>query len=227
MRRPGNRPRTSTGARTTRPARAPIPAPSRPTVVEFHPVTPGRWDDLAQLFGPRGACAGCWCMWPRLTRRAYEAGRGQGHRRRLRAIVAAGQRPGILAYAGGEPVGWCAVAPRAEYVRLATSRVMAPVDDVEVWSVPCLFIAREWRGRGLQARLLEAAARFAAARGARVVEGYPVDLQGKRTGDAFLWHGAASSFVRAGFHEVARRSGTRPVMRRSVRGAGAPRGRRG
>jgi GNAT superfamily N-acetyltransferase len=166
-------------------------------------------------------------MWPRLTSRAYEAGRGEGHRRRLRTIVAAGQRPGILAYAGGEPVGWCAVAPRAEFVRLATSRVMAPVDDVEVWSVPCLFVAREWRGRGLQARLLEAAARFAAARGARVVEGYPVDLQGKRTGDAFLWHGAASSFVRAGFHEVARRSGTRPVMRRSVRVAGAPKGRRG
>src|SRR5580765_4892432 len=111
-------------------AGTPARAPRTPDAVTFRPVTADRWDDLAQLFGPRGACAGCWCMWPRLTSRAYEAGRGDGHRRRLRAIVTAGERPGILAYAGGEPVGWCAVAPRAEYVRLATSRVMAPVDDV-------------------------------------------------------------------------------------------------
>ena len=120
--------RAATGTRTRR-AKGPVP-----DSVAFQPATPARWDDLARLFGPRGACAGCWCMWPRLTSREYNAGRGDGHRRRLRAIVAADQRPGILAYAGGEPVGWCAVAPRAEYTRLSTSRVMAPVDDREVWS---------------------------------------------------------------------------------------------
>lgn len=185
--------------------------------VVFQPATPERWDDLAALFGPRGACAGCWCMWPRLTSRDYNAGRGAGNRRRLRAIVAAGQRPGILAYAAGEPVGWCAIAPRTEYARLSTSRVMAPVDDRSVWSVPCLFVASGWRGRGLPARLLEAAVTFAGLRGARIVEGYPIDTRGKRTGAAFLWHGTVSSFVRAGFKEVARRSPTRPIMRRSVR----------
>lgn len=156
-------------------------------------------------------------MWPRLTGRVYAAGRGNGHRRRMRALVADDRRPGILAYANREPIGWCAVAPRSEYARLASSRVMAPVDELEVWSVPCLFVAREWRGRGLPARLLEAAVRFAATCGARVVEGYPIDTGGKRTGDAFLWHGAASSFLRAGFHEVERRSATRPIMRRAVR----------
>lgn len=202
------------------PRARPAPA-SRLPAITFQPVTPERWDDFAQLFGPRGACAGCWCMWPRLTGRDYAAGRGDGHRRRMRALVAGDHRPGILAYANGEPIGWCAVAPRSEYLRLSTSRVMAPVDDLPVWSVPCLFVAREWRGRGLPARLLEAAVRFAAARGARVVEGYPIDTGGKRTGDAFLWHGAASSFLRAGFHEVARRSVTRPVMRRNVRVARA------
>lgn len=142
----------------------------------------------------------------------------------MRAIIAADERPGILAYADGEPIGWCAVAPRSVYTRLSTSRVMAPVDELPVWSVPCLFVAREWRGRGVPARLLEAAVRFAAARGARVVEGYPIDTHGKRTGDAFLWHGAASSFLRAGFHEVARRSETRPIMRRNVRASAVARG---
>ena len=211
--------RTSVRAATgTRERSRKAPAPDS---VVFQPATPARWDDLARLFGPRGACAGCWCMWPRLTSREYNAGRGDGHRRRLRAIVAADQRPGILAYAGGEPVGWCAVAPRAQYTRLSTSRVMAPVDDREVWSVPCLFVASGWRGRGLPARLLEAAVQFAASRGAQIVEGYPIDTKGKRTGAAFLWHGTASSFLRAGFKEVERRSPTRPIMRRSVRPATA------
>jgi len=176
---------------------------------------------MTRLFGPRGACAGCWCMWPRLTGRAFAAAKGEGNRRRMRAIVAAGGVPGILAYAGGEPVGWCAVAPRPVYARLATSRVMAPLDDQPVWSVPCLFVARAWRGRGLPARLLDAAARFAAGRGARVIEGYPIDTRGARAADAFLWHGPASSFLRAGFREVARRSPSRPLMRRVLKPSAA------
>src|SRR5262245_44310740 len=44
--------------------------------IEFHPATPGRWRDVEKLFGPRGACAGCWCMWPRLTRAEFRAGVG-------------------------------------------------------------------------------------------------------------------------------------------------------
>jgi GNAT superfamily N-acetyltransferase len=209
-------------ATRTRAGRAtPAKVAPRLPAIAFHPVTPERWDDFARLFGPRGACAGCWCMWPRLRGRDYAAGRGDGHRRRMRSIVAKGQQPGILAYVDGAPIGWCALAPRADYLRLASSRVMAPVDDLAVWSVPCLFVAREWRGRGVPARLLEAAVRFAGTRGARVVEGYPVDTNGKRTGDAFLWHGALSSFLRAGFREVARRSATRPIMRRSVRASRA------
>jgi hypothetical protein len=32
----------------------------------FHPLTPERWHDLEQLFGTRGACGGCWCMWWRV-----------------------------------------------------------------------------------------------------------------------------------------------------------------
>jgi len=185
--------------------------------VDFHPVTPERWDDMTRLFGPRGACAGCWCMWPRLRGGEFARLKGEGTRRRMRALVAAGGAPGILAYVQGEPIGWCAVAPRAEYSRLDSSRVMAPVDEQPVWSVPCLFVARAWRGQGLPARLLGEAARFAADRGARVLEGYPIDTAGKRQADAFLWHGVVSSFTHAGFREVARRSPTRPIMRKTLR----------
>lgn len=177
------------------------------------PVTPSRWSDLERLFGARGACAGCWCMWPRLTAGAFQRGKGEPNRRALKRVVASDGRPGLIAYAGREPIAWVAVAPRTAYARLATSKVMAPVDDAPVWSVPCFFVAKAWRGRGVTEFLLNAAKAFAARRGARALEGYPIDAKGKRQADTFVWLGLASAFEAAGFTEVARRSPTRPVFR--------------
>jgi GNAT superfamily N-acetyltransferase len=96
---------------------------------------------------------------------------------------------------------------------------MAPVDDQPVWSVVCFFTAREARGAGVTTALLKAAVEYAAKRGARIVEGYPLDSGGKKLADAFAWFGLMSSFERAGFREVARRSKTRPIMRYVLRGS--------
>jgi GNAT superfamily N-acetyltransferase len=185
--------------------------------VEFHPATPDRWRDLEKLFGPRGACAGCWCMWARLPRAQFHAGMGAANRRALRRVVGSGEPPGILAYVDGEPAGWCGLGPRADFRRLETSKVMAPVDDRPAWSVVCFFVARPHRRKGLSVRLLREAVRHAAARGATIVEGYPTEAHAKAS-DAFVWTGLASAFERAGFREVARRSRTRPIMRRVIRG---------
>jgi hypothetical protein len=68
-------------------------------------------------------------------------------------------------------------------------------------------------------RLLRAAMKLAAAHGARLVEGYPIEPRGRRPPALFLWTGLSPTFTRAGFREVARRSPTRPVMRRAVRSA--------
>jgi GNAT superfamily N-acetyltransferase len=188
--------------------------------IRFAPATIERWPDLVKLFGPRGACAGCWCMWWRMETRRYRAGQGAGNRRALARVVRKGPPPGVLAYAGGEPIGWCAVAPRSEYPRLARSRVLAPVDERPVWSVTCLFVSRAHRDRGLTVELLRAAAAHAARHGAEIVEGYPVEPR-QRMADVFAYTGLASAFRKAGFTEVARRSPTRPVMRRIVRPARA------
>jgi len=199
------------------------PAPAKratPARASFRcvPATAARWNDVERLFGPRGACAGCWCMWPRLSSAEFRRGKGQGNRRALRRLVTAGRRPGIIAYRGREPVGWCALAPRADYRRLERSRTLAPVDAEPVWSVPCFFVTREARGAGVTRALLEAAVATAKRSGARIVEGYPYDSGGKRVADAWMWFGPAGTFERAGFKEVARRSKTRPIMRRSTRG---------
>jgi GNAT superfamily N-acetyltransferase len=179
----------------------------------FHPLTPERWTDFEKLFGPSGACAGCWCMYWRLTRTQYNAQQGELNRRNIKALVDSGTIPGILTYVDDEPVGWCSIAPREEFGTLARSRILKPVDDQPVWSVVCFFVARNRRHQGLTIQLLNAAVEYAGSNGATIIEGYPVEPKEGKTPDVFVFTGLSSAFKQAGFKEVLRRSETRPIMR--------------
>jgi GNAT superfamily N-acetyltransferase len=83
--------------------------------------------------------------------------------------------------------------------------------------VTCFFVARPYRRSGLSVELLRGAVKLARSKGARIVEGYPTEARGKRSADVFVFTGLASSYLAAGFHEVARRSPARPIMRRAIR----------
>lgn len=187
----------------------PAPLPN----LEFHPVTPKRWSDLAKLFGERGACGGCWCMYWRLTRTQYDRQKGLANKQALKSLVDSGQTPGLLAYAHGEPIGWCSIGPRENYSALERSRVLKRVDERPVWSVVCFFVAKPFRCRGVTSRLLKAAVTYAKKNGARIVEGYPVEPKTGKMPDVFAYTGLPSAFREAGFVEVLRRSETRPIMR--------------
>lgn len=162
-------------------------------------------------------------MWWRVQAKEFERNKGEGNRRAMKRLVARGTVPGIMAYNDGEPVGWCSVAPREDFPRLERSKVLAPVDDRPVWSITCLFVAKGWRRRGVSAGLVKAAVRHVRSKGGRIVEAYPVDTGGKPIPDAFAFHGLASTFEKAGFSEAARRSKTRPIMRRRLKGEGRKR----
>jgi GNAT superfamily N-acetyltransferase len=197
-------------------ARAEGPRSTPAPRLTFAALTPDRWPDLQRLFGPNGACGGCWCMWWRLTGDEFRRSKGAANRRAFHAIVARGTQPGLLAYSGVEPVGWLAVEPRERYPVLARSRALRPVDDRSVWSVTCFFIKAGWRRQGVSLALLRAARSFVAERGGRLLEGYPKDLRGGFPGANSVWMGSAGTFVDAGFREVARRTPTRPIMRLAV-----------
>lgn len=182
----------------------------------FRPVSSAEWRDLVSLFGARGACGGCWCMWWRLPRSEFNARKGEGNRRALKKLVDAGTVPGIIAYDGERPVGWCSVAPREDFPALARSRVLARVDDEPVWSIVCFFVAKDFRRRGLTGRLVKAAARHARANGARIVEAYPIASAESGMPDAWAYTGFESVFAKAGFTEAARRSPRRAVWRLRV-----------
>jgi GNAT superfamily N-acetyltransferase len=153
-------------------------------------------------------------MYYRKTGKAGWPATGE-NKQAMHELVSSGCVPGLLGYLDGSPVGWISLGPREDYLKLRRSPVMKPVDDTKVWSVVCSYVAKPYRGLGLQHRLLAAAMDFARDSGARVLEAYPVDKPG-RSQDDFMFFGSRSLYERAGFREVVRRSPTRVVMRRAL-----------
>ncbi len=98
---------------------------ANPVAIVWAPLDADRLSDLEQLFGPRGGCAGCWCMLWRGTPAEYRTGKGDGNRLAMHVIVRSGNKPGILAYTEGQPIGWCSVAPRERGVSVALIRAAA------------------------------------------------------------------------------------------------------
>lgn len=183
------------------------------------PLDATTWTDLETLFGKPGGSLvrGCWCMFYRKTGKGSDSiSQSASNKQAMLALVSSGTTPGLVGYLGDDPVGWISLGPREDYLKLARSRVMKPVDDAEVWSIVCSYVDKAHRGQGLQRRLLGAAIDFARANGVRTLEAYPVDKL-ERSHDDFMFFGARSLYEQAGFHEVVRRSPTRVVMRRSLR----------
>jgi GNAT superfamily N-acetyltransferase len=183
------------------------------------PLTPRTWADLEELFGlPGGSIVrGCWCMFYRRTGKPPGYGGPPGsmkeaNKQAMCDLVGSGVVPGLIGYRDGAPAGWISLGPREEYLKLRRSPVMKPVDDTPVWSVICSYVARPYRGQGMQRLLLDAAIEYARRSGAVVLEAYPVDKP-ERSHDDFMFFGSRSLYERAGFSEVVRRSPTRVVMR--------------
>lgn len=184
--------------------------------LELRDAGPANWEAFVELMGPKkGGSGGCWCMLWRLDRKAFDAGKGDANRDAMKALFDR-EPPGILAFDGDRAVGWCAIAPRPAYPYLDRSRLFKPLDDLAVWSVSCLTVAKSHRRQGLSVTLLEGAADFVRRRGGPAVEGYPVDPAVPNYPAVYAWTGLAESFRRAGYEEVARPSETRPIMRRML-----------
>jgi GNAT superfamily N-acetyltransferase len=180
--------------------------------LRIEPATPERWDDVVDLFGPNGAYSNCWCTWWMWRSAEWDRRRAGERKRELQRRVDAGDQPGLLAYDGTDPIGWCAVAPRERYDRLDNprARTYRRLDDRPSWVVTCFFVRRDRRGEGVATALLAAVAAFVASRGGALVEGYPTEHP--EHGPAAMYTGTVPMFTEAGFTEVARPRG-RPHVR--------------
>jgi hypothetical protein len=186
--------------------------------LSFAPLTPDRIDDFVSLFGPSGACYGCWCTNFRLSPKDRQRLDPTDKRALMVARIESGPPPGLLAYRGARPVGWMQIGPRADVPEWnnpgrATSPLPdGPAADTGVWAVSCFFFDRTERGRGLSHTMLAAGIDHARAAGARLLEASPMD-RAKQSKSIGLCVGSTTVFEKAGFAEVARRKEGRPLMR--------------
>lgn len=182
------------------------------------PLTPDLIPAFTDLFGPQGACYGCWCTCFLLKPKVRQGLSVDQRRDHMLDRIRRGPPPGLLALQGDQAVGWMQVGPRADVPewnnpgRVSSPLPDAPAEDPAVWAVTCFFFRRPWRGRGLTHALLAAGIAFARTGGARVLEAAPM-VQAKQPKSIPLFVGPASTFLKAGFAEVACRKDGRPLMR--------------
>ncbi|KAA0210973.1 N-acetyltransferase [bacterium] len=183
--------------------------------IELRQLTPALWPALEKLFGKNGACGGCWCMhWRTEKGEKWADVKGDPARKRFKKLVESGQARGVLAFADGEPVGWCAFGPRPSFSKLNRAPSLACDDAARVWSLPCFYVKAGFRNRGLSSQMLEYALDCLREEGAEVAEGYPVKPhRGQKRLGAFAWTGVVSTFTSAGFEAADRRSKGKQRMR--------------
>jgi GNAT superfamily N-acetyltransferase len=191
--------------------------------VRVVPANEAAWDDLQAVFG-RGTAAKCQCQRIKLGDGEWFGMPVEERAYRLRQETDCGNpkadgTSGMVAYLDGEPVGWVAIEPRANYRRLRGSPVpwvnrIEDPDDPGVWAIVCFAIRPGYRGQGLTRPLAKAAVAYARAHGAKAVEGYPML---PKPGQTVSWGemnvGSRNTFVAAGFHDVSHPTTRRVVMR--------------
>lgn len=194
-----------------------------PEGIRVVPANEASWDDLAKIFGS-GYPSRCFCQKMKLTGREWFYYEVPVEERafRLREQTDCGYpdsegTTGLVAYLGDEPAGWCCVEPRSEFLRLGETPWKGRQEDRSdpgIWALTCFATRVGYRRRGVTRSLARAAVDFARDRGARALEGYPMDI---RPGEEVTWGenhvGSRSVFAHAEFEEVSRPSKRRVVMR--------------
>ena len=180
----------------------------------FEPLTKKNWSAFEQLFGVKGACGNCWCMYFRLDKTEFDEGKhDNGNKAAMKQLVYDNKPTGMLGFYMNQPVAWCALAPREDYSKLERSRVHKRIDDLPVWSITCFFIDKQFRRMGISIEMLKAVIEYSRKEKIRVIEAYPaIPTQGKLP-DAFAWIGLYRSFEKAGFKIVDQTSKNRPMVR--------------
>lgn len=150
----------------------------------------------------------------------WEERKGDRNRRDFERLVGAGKVTGCLAFAAGEPVGWCCVGPRGDFPRLGRVKALQTEWNEQTWSVVCFYIRAGWRNQGVASALLKSAIAVARKHGARTLEGYPVKPYGtpeSRIPAAFAWTGVPRLFEKQRFVSVSVPGNSREVVVKRLR----------
>lgn len=181
--------------------------------LRFNPLTSSNWTKFEELMGEKGGCGNCWCMYFRLPYKVFQNNKPEGNKKIMKKLVNSGMPQGLIASIHNQPVGWIAMAPRQDYLKLESSRIFKPIDDQPVWSITCFFIKKEFRHQGLSEKLIKGAIDFAKKKKIKILEAYPAIPYAENVPHPFLWVGVLSSFLKNGFEIVRQQSKSRAMVR--------------
>ena len=161
------------------------------------------FEDVRAVLGPKSPQSNvCWCLSYRIPSKLNNELSGPARGEYVAELCRAELAPGVLAYDGETPVGWAAIAPRAD-TSFARNRKIPHVDDQPVWSLWCIRVRPGHRKQGISHSLITGAVEFAREHGAPVVEGYPLDNGDAKVDLTMAYAGIRKNFERAGFIKAA------------------------
>jgi len=167
--------------------------------VSFRRIGSEDWAEFEAFFASKSVLRYCWCMDYRMTRQEMRENTSENRKACMKARILGGVPVGLIAYLDGAPAAWCSVGPRESFRNLHGD------EGIErVWSLTCLFVAPEHRGKGLARRLVGEAAAYARESGAEHLEAYAVE----RDSPSYRHMGFVDMFEKAGFAFV-KNAGTR------------------
>ena len=165
----------------------------RETTLQAVPVTTEHWNLLCTLFAASSGINGCWCMWPLRSPSTHRPD-GEANRTAMQSLLRSGDSPGLIAIAGEEALGWCALGPRYRYPQYEKANTSSVV-----WAMPCIYVAPTATRRAVARVLIDAAVALAISNRAVALEGPPPWwLPGDEGAIAF----AAGVFLENGFTQV-------------------------
>lgn len=179
------------------------------------PLSGDRVDDFFRLHSIERGCGWCFCVawWTPSWQGWGERTAEDNYKLRL-DLFEQGHYDGYLAYAQGDPIGWCQVGPRSRLLKLIDQFGLQQTSDgPEIWSITCFLVAPNYRRRKVATSMLTAILEDLKGRGVEVVEAYP--KREEAMDDLDLWNGAESMYLQAGF-EIVRDDDERPILRKSL-----------
>jgi len=161
------------------------------------------FEDVRAVISPKSPASNvCWCLSYRIPSKLNNELRGPARGEYVAELCRAEIAPGVLAYGGDEPVGWAAVAPRAD-TSFARNRRIPHVDDLAVWSLWCIRVRPGHRKQGISHALIAGAVEFARDHDAPAIEAYPLDNGDAKVDLTMAYAGIRKNFERAGFTKAA------------------------
>ena len=163
-------------------------------------LCPETWRDFAALVERHnGVWGGCWCLEFHVDGKERDGTRREKKEHHVRA----GSAHAALVYSGAICVGWCQFGsstelPRIKHLRVYSEEVLVPPD----WRITCLFVDKQFRGKGVAKAALEGTLLQIAKLGGGVVESYPEDVVGRKVSASFLHNGRLEMFEDMGFDRV-------------------------